>query len=203
MKFKKLYYFCFTLLICSSQAYANELTNYFNDLQSFQADFVQTVFSANNDSKRKSNGIIIVKSPNNFYLEYTKPFKLLYVADGKKLWSYDEDLEQVVVKKQGNLLIDSPAMLLGNAKNLKDSYSIEKIGVTDGWLWFELTPKKENNNFESVSLAFVNNELIAMEMRDNFGQTTRLEFNNVIKNPLLASNQFKFIPPKGVDVIGQ
>jgi len=42
-----------------------------------------------------------------------------------------------------------------------------------------------------------------MEMRDNFGQTTRLEFTNVVKNPILPSNQFIFTPPKGVDVIGK
>ena len=42
-----------------------------------------------------------------------------------------------------------------------------------------------------------------MEMRDNFGQVTRLEFNNIKKNPVLSKNQFKFIPPKDVDIIGQ
>ena len=109
----------------------------------------------------------------------------------------------MVVKEQGNLLINTPAMLLGNPKDLTESYSIEKIGVTEGWLWFELTPKKENTNFESVSLAFKDNELKAMEMRDNFGQTTRLEFNEVLKNSMLAKSRFVFVPPKGVDVIGQ
>jgi len=42
-----------------------------------------------------------------------------------------------------------------------------------------------------------------MEMRDNFGQVTRLGFSNVEKNLSLTTNQFKFIPPKDVDVIGQ
>lgn len=94
-------------------------------------------------------------------------------------------------------------MLLGNPKHLTKEYSIEKTGIVDGWLWFELTPKSENTNFESVSLAFKSNELKAMEMRDNFGQTTRLEFTDVKKNPDIKKNRFKFIPPKGVDVIGQ
>lgn len=182
---------------------ASELTRYLNNLHTFQANFSQTVFAANNDTKKSSKGLIIVKSPDRFYLEYNDPFKLLYVADGKKLWSYDEDLEQVVVKEQGNLLINTPAMLLGNPKDLTKSYKIEKIGLIDGWLWFELTPKKVDGNFETVGLAFNNNELIAMEMRDNFGQTTRLEFSNVMKNPELVKNYFKFVPPKDVDVIGQ
>ena len=191
-----------SFVLTSMQLHASELTDYLNNLYTFQANFTQSVFAANNQAKQKSKGLIIVKSPNNFYLEYNEPYKLLYVADGKKLWSYDEDLEQVVVKEQGNLLINTPAMLLGNPKDLTRSYRIEKTGVVEGWLWFELTPKKDNSNFETVGLAFDGAELIAMEMRDNFGQTTRLEFNKVIKNPSLTKNQFKFVPPEGVDVIG-
>jgi len=187
----------------SFQLVASELTDYLNNLHTLEASFTQSVFAKNNTPKQKSAGLIVVRSPDNFYLEYNSPYKLIYVADGKKLWSYDEDLEQVVVKKQGNLLVNTPAMLLGNPKHLTQAYRIEKTGIVDGWLWFELTPKKENTNFESVSLAFKSEELKAMEMRDNFGQTTRLEFINVKKNPVLSNNRFKFTPPEGVDVIGQ
>lgn len=190
-------------VISSMQLHASELTDYLNNLHTFKSDFTQSVFANNNKVKQKSKGLIVVKSPNKFYLEYNEPYKLIYVADGKKLWSYDEDLEQVVVKAQGSLLIDTPAMLLGNPKDLTKSYRIEKTGMVEGWLWFELTPKKDNSNFETVGLAFESNKLVAMEMRDNFGQTTRLEFINVIKNPILTNNQFKFVPPKDVDVIGQ
>ncbi len=192
-----------SFVLLSFQLHASELTVYLNNLYTFQANFTQSVFAANNQTKQKSKGLIVVKSPDNFYLEYNEPYKLIYVADGTKLWSYDEDLEQVVVKEQGNLLINTPAMLLGNPKDLTRSYRIERTGVVEGWLWFELTPKKDNSNFETVGLAFDGDKLVAMEMRDNFGQTTRLEFNNVIENPTLAKNQFKFVPPKGVDVIGQ
>ena len=200
--FKKLL-LMFSFTIVSFQANASELTSYLNNLHTFKANFIQSVFTANNQVKQKSNGVIIVSSPDKFYLEYNEPYKLIYVADGKKLWSYDEDLEQVVVKEQGNVLINTPAMLLGNPKDLTKSYNIEKAGVVEGFLWFELTPKQENNNFETVGLAFKDSKLVAMEMKDNFGQTTRLLFESVIKNSTLTKNQFKFVPPKGVDVIGQ
>jgi outer membrane lipoprotein carrier protein len=204
MKLKKLLFtFAFTYIQMSTPLYASELTDYLKDLHTFQADFTQSVVAANIKQKQNSTGLIIVKSPDNFFLEYNKPYKLVYVADGKKLWSYDQDLEQVVVKEQGDLLINTPAMLLGNPKDLTESYTIAKKGIVEGWLWFELTPKKDNTNFESVGLAFAEQKLVAMEMRDNFGQITRLEFNHVVKNPLLAASQFKFVPPKGVDVIGQ
>lgn len=195
--------FGISFIVFSLPLHASVLANYLNNLYTFKAGFTQSVFSPNNQKKQKSQGVIIVKSPNKFYLEYNSPYKLLYVADGRKLWSYDEDLEQVVVKDQGNLLINTPAMLLGNPKALANSYNISKTGLVEGLLWFELTPKKDDSNFETVSLAFEGKNLVAMEMRDNFGQVTRLNFNAVNKNPELSNRQFKFVPPKDVDVIGQ
>lgn len=192
----------FIFVLASMNSFASELTDYLSNMRTFEAQFTQTLFTANQEEKQKSQGYIAVQSPDNFYLEYKKPYHLIYVADGKKLWSYDADLEQVVVKHQAGVLIDSPAMLLGNPKALTTSYKIHNAGISSGWLWFELTPKKENSNFEKVSLAFANKSLVAMEMQDSFGQTTRLEFSDVKKNPILATNQFTFTPPKGVDVIG-
>jgi outer membrane lipoprotein carrier protein len=202
MLFKKML-FILMLVLVSMSTHANELLRYLNNLHTFESQFVQSVFNANNQLKQESSGTITVQSPDKFYLEYKKPYKLLYVADGKKLWSYDEDLEQVVVKEQGKLLVNTPAMLLGNPKDLTKSYKIKNTGILEDWLWFELTPKKEDSNFEVVNLAFAENELKAMEMRDNFGQITRLVFSHVSKNQKLAKNKFKFVPPKGVDVIGQ
>ena len=195
--------FTLTFITTSIHLHASELTDYLNSLHTFQSNFTQTVFSPNNQTKQKSEGIIIVKSPDKFYLEYNEPYKLLYVADGKKLWSYDEDLEQVVVKEQGNLLINTPAMLLGNPKQLANAYIIESTGQLDGLNWYELTPKADSGNFEKVSLGFSDGKLAAMEMQDNFGQTTRLNFNNVLKNTKVDTSRFKFVPPKDVDVIGQ
>ena len=42
-----------------------------------------------------------------------------------------------------------------------------------------------------------------MELVDNFGQTTRLQFSAVVKNPTLDGALFEFTPPPGVDVIGE
>ena len=192
-----------TFAIFYTSVQASELTDYFKNLKTLDANFIQTIYAGSNKPTQKSKGFILVQSPDKFYLEYNDPYKMIYVADGKKLWSYDEDLEQIVVKDQGDLLVNTPAMLLSNPKDLTRQYKVERTGETDGWIWFELTPKKQNTNFETVSLAFADNEFKAMEMHDSFGQTTRLEFTKVIKNPKIAEKKFVFVPPKGVDIIGQ
>jgi len=44
--------------------------------------------------------------------------------------------------------------------------------------------------------------LAAMELTDNFGQTTRLRFSNLQRNPKVDPAEFRFEPPKGADVLG-
>jgi outer membrane lipoprotein carrier protein len=40
-----------------------------------------------------------------------------------------------------------------------------------------------------------------MELHDVFGNVTLLTFSNIEKNPPLKADQFKFVVPKGADVI--
>jgi outer membrane lipoprotein carrier protein len=43
--------------------------------------------------------------------------------------------------------------------------------------------------------------LEAMELRDQFGQTTVIKFSDLQRNVKLAPESFAFAPPKGADVI--
>ena len=61
----------------------------------------------------------------------------------------------------------------------------------------------EAQGFEHIRLGFDQHNLRTMELIDNFGHTTRLEFSHVQRNPQLAPTLFEFTPPAGVDVIGE
>ena len=151
----------------------------------------------------KSQGVIKVRRPNQFRLEYTKPYRQLYVADGKQLWSYDEDLEQVIVKPQEGLLNNTPAMILSNPERLDRDYIVSSQGIEANLDWFELKPKREDAHFEAINLAFDQQQLRIMELQDSFGQTTRLEFDEIDRGAYLDSSDFRFTPPAGIDVISQ
>ena len=67
----------------------------------------------------------------------------------------------------------------------------------------QLTPKQEEAGFEKLLLAFSGSNLRVMELKDAFGQVTRISFSNLIQNPKIESNVFNFIAPPGVDVIDE
>jgi outer membrane lipoprotein carrier protein len=180
---------------------ANAVSKYFSDIKSFRVTFTQKSIELDNASSKISKGFLIVKNPDKFYLEYTKPYKLIYVADGKKLWSYDEDLEQVIVKSQANLLVNTPAMILSQPQDIETKYKVEPLGTKQKITQYKLIPKQKNSTFEFIIIGFIDGDLKLMEMLDNFGQHTMLRFDKIEKNPDLKSNAFQFVPPEGVDVI--
>ncbi len=179
---------------------ASPLDKYFGDLKTFQADFTQSQVQGP-DRLQNNQGKIYIKSPDKFRLDYLSPYVQIYVADGKKVYQYDEDLEQVIIKPQAQILNNTPLFVLSNTKKLQESYHVESQGTWDGQKWFMLRPKSADTNFEQIRLAFKGKNLSTMELKDSFGQFSRLTFRNVKNNVPLDKNLFKFTPPEGVDVI--
>jgi outer membrane lipoprotein carrier protein len=126
------------------------------------------------------------------------------VADGKKLWLYDPDLEQVTVRSLEQGLGATPAMLLSGSGKVGDAFTAGPVEQQKGVTWSRLVPKQKGSDFERVSLGFdARNELAAMELVDKLGQTTTIEFAQVKRGAALDDSLFRFVPPKGADVIGE
>ena len=192
-----------TGLLISYSVNAVELKAYFDGWKGLQADFEQRVYDEDNKLQELSKGQLSIGMPSRFKLKYNKPFEQLYLADGKKLWFYDTDLEQVTVSKQKDILSQTPAMILSNPQELDKHYDIKQLANADSAAAFELTPIKQGGQFETIRLGFIDGILKHMELRDSFARITFLEFSNLQKNPAFSKDEFIFTAPKGVDVIQQ
>jgi outer membrane lipoprotein carrier protein len=167
-----------------------------------KANFTQTVVDRTGRKTSEASGNLFFSRPGKFRWVYSKPYAQLIVGDGKKLWIHDEDLDQVTVRKLDQALGDSPAALLAGDNNIAKLFNLKDAGVKDGIEWLEATPKSKEGSFEKVRMGFKGDDLQAMELKDNFGQTTLLRFSNLQRNPALGTSLFRFTPPKGADVIG-
>jgi outer membrane lipoprotein carrier protein len=190
------------MLTLTSAASAKTIKDYLGHVKTLSAKFEQFVFNESTGEPDKSVGHIYVASPNKFRLEYDSPYLQVYVADGKRLWSYDADLEQVTIKKQQNMLAHSPAIVLSDPGNLDSAYDVKAQGIQHGVDWFYLTPHSSDSGFDHLRLGFAGNNLYVMELYDSFGQKTELHFSELQYNVKIAADKFTFTPPKGVDVIG-
>ncbi len=207
MKIISRFAFLVMLLAAANSWAANEgkkqLDSFLAKLTTLQSDFVQSLVDANGKVLDESEGVMHISRPGKFRLEYTSGSNnQLYVADGKKVWIYDRDLAQVTVKKQEEALGSTPALMLSSTAPIEKNFRIKELGFHEGFQWLELKPLKSEGSFEYVRLAMEGSTLRAMEMIDGFGQTTRLYFKTMQRNPKIADSLFKFTPPKGVDVVG-
>jgi len=178
------------------------LQAFFNEVQSLQGDFTQTVYDQQMNVKDNAQGAFALRRPGKFHWNYEKPYRQLIVANGEKVWIYDSELQQVTVKKLDEAAGSTPAQLLSSSESLERNFTIDEIGVDQGLEWVELTPRDKDTSFEQVKLGFDQRDLRVMELKDSFGQTTRLEFSHLLHNPRLAASLFEFTPPRGVDVVG-
>jgi len=177
---------------------------YLGSLDTLTAGFSQVVRSRDGQIVERAAGRLSLARPDRFRWDYEQPYQQTIVADGRRLWLYDSDLEQVTVRPLEQGLGSTPAMLLSGSGKVGEAFAdagVERLGE---WTWCRLRPTQENSDFEQVALAFgPRGELAAMELRDKLGQLTVLEFDAVRRNAPVDPQVFSFEPPPGADVIGR
>ncbi len=140
--------------------------------------------------------------PGKFRWEYVKPYRQTIVADGNKIWLFDNELEQITVKSQSDALIGTPALLLSGERSLHDDFAVEKVSTAGKDTTLVLRTKRTDVNFSTIKMVFRDILLHQMEFVDGLGQTTRLDFSDLKHNKSILPSAFVLAIPEGVDVIG-
>jgi outer membrane lipoprotein carrier protein len=96
-----------------------------------------------------------------------------------------------------------PAALLAGAADVERAFELSDAGQRDGLEWVEAKPREREAGFERIRLGLGSAGVQAMELADHFGQTTVLRFSSIVRNPRIDPDAFRFIPPKGADVLGE
>jgi outer membrane lipoprotein carrier protein len=177
------------------------LREFTRDVKTGRANFSQTVSAPDGLKKKTSSGRFEFARPDRFRFSYSKPFEQQIVADGHKVWLYDQDLNQVTVRAMSQALGATPASLLAGGA-MDTDFELINAPAKDGLDWVQATPRqKEGATVQTLRIGFRGKTLAALEILDAFGQRSLLQFSAVEINPKLADEAFRFVPPKGADVI--
>jgi outer membrane lipoprotein carrier protein len=191
-------------------ATATALDAYLAGVRTLRAEFTQQVTDGRGSEVQRAQGSLVIQRPGRFRWELTplnaagaKQTPQLMIADGKNLWFYDRDLDQVSVKPAVAALTATPASLLSGDGKLDEFFEVRAAGQRDGLSWVRVVPKRGDADFREVQIGFKGkDELSRMVLKDKLGQTVRLEFNVSARNVPVADAEVKFTPPAGADVIG-
>ena len=193
--------FAFAAVAAHADA-VDTLKEFVREVKTGRAAFTQTVTAPDGVKRRSSSGSFEFARPNRFRFAYAKPFEQVIVADGQKVWIFDADLNQVSVRAFNSALGATPAALLAGGSLEKD-FDLSNQPSKDGVDWALATPKNKDGAFQSVRVGFKGKTLSAIEITDSFGQRSLLLFTQMLANPVIASDAFRFTPPAGADVIEQ
>jgi outer membrane lipoprotein carrier protein len=181
----------------------DQLKAFVQGTKSGRATFKQEVTGKASRDVKEASGTFTFQRPGKFRWAYEKPYEQLIVGDGAKLWIYDRDLNQVIVRKLDVALGASPAALLAGDNALEKNFDLTDAGKSGELDVVDAKPKTADSGFERVRIGFKDNLPRSMELKDAFGNVTSLSFGSFERNALLDAAQFRFVPPQGADVVGE
>jgi outer membrane lipoprotein carrier protein len=172
------------------------------NMDNLTTDFKQTLLDEDKNVVQQSGGTLALQRPGKFAWVYSEPFEQRIVADGNELWIYDVELDQVTVKPMDQGLSNTPIMILMKQTDVTDQFEVSEVGQRKFLYWVELVPQTQDLEYTHIYIGIEGEQVRAMELQDQFGQSTQIVFENlrtgVVHNPAV----FKFVPPAGVDVYG-
>jgi outer membrane lipoprotein carrier protein len=178
------------------------LNQFFTEVTSLEAGFIQEVFDDKGESMQKSSGTVKLLRPGRFRWEYIEPSPQIILADGRNLWIYDIELEQATVKPLREALGAAPIMLLSEKRPLEEDFNIQKLTQRGNLDWVEAVPRKPDMEFQRIEFGLKGKEVRQLILHDQFGQKTVIQFVNMKTNLHLEPYEFRLELPPGVDVIG-
>jgi chaperone LolA len=196
--------FAFAVLALPVASHANGLDDFlsFNqNTKSASGRFEQQVMDRAGKVVERGSGTFVFARPGKFRWVYDKPHPQTLVADGQKLWIYDPDLRQVTIKRMDQAISSTPAALLAGRDDITSIFSLRDAGSANGLEWVEATPKTPDTGFDRVRLGLKDKQLADMELFDQLGGHSSLKFIELKANAPVPADTFRFVPPKGADVI--
>lgn len=190
------------LPVLASAATIERLRAFVRDTQTARTPFTQVVSDRSGRAVQRANGEFLLSRPGKFRWTVDKPYRQVVVGDGERVWIYDPDLKQVVVRRVGDALGSTPAALLAGREDVERAFRWTELPQADGLDWLAAVPIASDATFSEIRLGFDAKTLAALELTDAFGQKTVVRFGAMERNPALPPETFRFAPPAGADIIG-
>ncbi|MEZ2624724.1 outer membrane lipoprotein chaperone LolA [Paenalcaligenes hominis] len=184
-----------------AQSATQQLQQFVQQVHSASGQFSQSTIDAQGASRPAQTGEFAFKRPGKFKWSVLKPYEQLVISDGKQLYQYDPDLNQLTQRGVDQAIGTSPAAILFGSGQLEDSFVLEDRPDEEAVQWLRATPKSNDAGFTYVDIAFKNQLPIRLVLLDSFDQRTIIDLTQVNTQAGLADSTFQFKAPSGVDVV--
>jgi len=188
----------------NADAVVDKLQKNYDATADFVADFRQETEVKTVNRSLKSAGKLSFKRPGKMLWRYDEPKGQFVLADGKNLYFYQPDQNQVIKSPLKNAFRgDIPLSFLLGLGNLKKDFNSTLKSSDANQYVLRLEPKGEAGGFTEILLAVNKSsfDISSVSVRDAAGNLTSVRFSNMRKGVGLKDSLFEVEIPKGADVV--
>lgn len=177
----------------------------YDGMNSFTADFEQSLTNAASKDSEQRSGRFIFAQPALIRWETKQPENELLVVGKNEVWNYVE-AEKAAYRYSVEEVLGSKAMikLLSGKANLSEQFFVkveaDAQAEAKGLTKLKLVPKEAEPGLV-LAQVYVDNKtgmLARVVLQDFYGNTNDLSLTNLVLNEKLSPQLFVFTPPKGV-----
>lgn len=201
-----LFLFVCALAYCPLPGYTqgmNALKNFVQNVKVAQGHFEQIQSNHKGRVIAQTSGQFVFSRPGKFIWSTLKPYEQLLQSDGRVLYVWDKDLNQVTMRKLDQALASSPAAILFGNNTLERYFKVKDEGIQNGIAWVKLEPLTQDSPFTEIKIGFRQQQLVSMKLDDALGNITELKFTHLNTTMPAVQPNFKFNIPAHADVIEQ
>jgi outer membrane lipoprotein carrier protein len=176
-----------------------------NDLR---AEFTQISHNKSLEQDIKAQGVVSLKKGGKMRWDYTSPSPQQIVSDGRSLWIYTPELNQVNKGSAPKALAGPAGSFLAGLGRIRDEFNVRFLNPANkvdaaGRPVLDLTPKRPTPFLTRLVLAIDPKDYVVRQavIYDQFQNAVTMSFTKVTLNPGLQDSLFVFTPPAGTSVV--
>lgn len=197
------------LLVSPANGHASDAADVVSRLQqkydtiaTMTAAFTQDAYSKTLKKSLLSEGRVWFKKPGKMKWLYQKPNNDELISNGKTLWAYQRDINQVM-KKDADWSAGIATDFLSGIGDLTRHFKVTLESEKGRAYRLALVPKEPQAAIKKIFIEADKTTLIIEKtvVEDVYGNETRVTMRDVRINTPVEDSLFEFVPPKGAAVV--
>ena len=188
----------------SADAIVDSLQKNYDATADFVADFRQETEVKTVNRNLRAWGKLSFKRPGKMLWRYEEPKKQFVLADGKHLYFYQPEQNQIIKSPLKNAFrSDIPLSFLLGIGSLKKDFNAVLKATEDNQNVLRLEPKGESGGFSEivVGVSKASSDILWVSVRDAADNLTTVRFSAMRKGVGLKDSLFHLQVPDGADVV--
>jgi len=171
----------------------------------FSANFSQESTIKAMNITDTASGNLFVKAPGMMRWEYEKPDRQLIITDGKRLWVYRQDDNQVMVGRSPYFFGNGKGSgFLSDMKIIREKFNIALDDKSTGKYYvLKLIPKEKIFDISLIYLSISINtfDIVQIITYNLYNDETKIYLKNIEFKKHIDDSMFHFEIPEGADIL--